>query len=86
MKSGLTRALGAAARGYPMQWFILTVQMTKQAIPNLTVPALTGFDEAALDKAFAALEAQAREAAAALDGEAAVETFRLEWLGRKQGR
>ncbi|MGA2339603.1 MAG: phenylalanine--tRNA ligase subunit alpha [Terracidiphilus sp.] len=60
--------------------------MTNEAIPNLTAPALTGFDEAALDKAFAALEHQAREAAAGLDGEAAVEAFRLEWLGRKQGR
>jgi phenylalanyl-tRNA synthetase alpha chain len=55
--------------------------MMNEAIPNLTV-----FDEAALDQAFAALERQAREAAAALDGEAAVEAFRLEWLGRKQGR
>ncbi len=55
--------------------------MTNEAIPNLTA-----FDEAALDQAFAALERQAREAAAALDGEAAVEAFRLEWLGRKQGR
>ena len=55
--------------------------MTNEAIPNLTA-----FDDAALDKAFAALERQAREAAAALDGEAAVEAFRLEWLGRKQGR
>ena len=54
--------------------------MTNEAIPNLTA-----FDDAALDKAFAALERQAREAAAALDGEAAVEAFRLEWLGRKQG-
>ncbi|MEI9967633.1 MAG: hypothetical protein WDM87_03025 [Terracidiphilus sp.] len=33
-----------------------------------------------------ALEAQARDAAAGLDGDAAVEAFRLEWLGRKQGR
>ena len=55
--------------------------MTNEAIPNLTA-----FDEAALDTAFAALEAQAREAAAGLSSEAAVEAFRLEWLGRKQGR
>src|ERR1700684_3889576 len=55
--------------------------MTNEAIPNLTA-----FDDAALDKAFAALEAKAREAAASLDGEAAVKAFRLEWLGRKQGR
>src|SRR5271166_5863834 len=50
------------------------------------IPNLTAFDEAALDGAFARLERQAREAAAALDGDAAVEAFRLEWLGRKQGR
>jgi phenylalanyl-tRNA synthetase alpha chain len=53
---------------------------------NEEIPNLTAFDEAALDKAFAALEQQARTAAAAVDGEAAVEAFRLEWLGRKQGR
>ena len=50
--------------------------MTNENIPNLT-----GFDEAALDEAFASLEAQARASAAALDAEA----FRLQWLGRKQG-
>ena len=55
--------------------------MTNEAIPNLKA-----FDEAALDKAFAALEKQAREDAAALDDEEAMEAFRLEWLGRKQGR
>ena len=43
-------------------------------------------DEAALDSAFAQLERQAREAAAALSGEAAVEAFRLHWVGQKQGR
>jgi phenylalanyl-tRNA synthetase alpha chain len=52
---------------------------------NETIPDLTAFDEAALDAAFAALERQAREAAAAIQGEAAVEAFRLQWLGRKQG-
>jgi phenylalanyl-tRNA synthetase alpha chain len=52
---------------------------------NEEILNLTAFDEAALDGAFAQLERQAREAAAALDGEEAVEAFRLEWLGRKQG-
>ncbi len=52
---------------------------------NETIPNLTAFDEASLDKAFAALEKQASEAAAALDGAEAVEAFRLQWLGRKQG-
>jgi phenylalanyl-tRNA synthetase alpha chain len=53
---------------------------------NIEIPNLTAFDEAALGEAFASLERQAREAASAVDGEAAVEAFRLEWLGRKQGR
>ena len=57
------------------------LHMTNESILNLTA-----FDDVTLDKAFAALEAQAREAAAALDSETAVEAFRLEWLGRKQGR
>jgi phenylalanyl-tRNA synthetase alpha chain len=53
---------------------------------NIEIPNLTAFDEAALEGAFAQLERQAREAAATLDSEEAVEAFRLEWLGRKQGR
>jgi phenylalanyl-tRNA synthetase alpha chain len=55
--------------------------MTNESIPNLTA-----YDDAALDQAFAALAKQAAERAAALDGPDAVEAFRLEWLGRKQGR
>jgi phenylalanyl-tRNA synthetase alpha chain len=53
---------------------------------NEEIPNLTAFDEAGLDRAFAQLERQAREAAAALNGEADVEAFRLEWMGQKQGR
>jgi len=53
---------------------------------NEAIPNLTAFDEASLDAAFALLEGEAREAASGLDSEAAVEAFRLEWLGRKQGR
>jgi phenylalanyl-tRNA synthetase alpha chain len=53
---------------------------------NIEIPNLTAFDEAALDQAFAQLERQARDEAAALDYWAAVEAFRLEWLGQKQGR
>jgi phenylalanyl-tRNA synthetase alpha chain len=53
---------------------------------NDEIPNLTAFDEAALDEAFAQLERQARTASAAIGDEAAVEAFRLEWLGRKQGR
>ena len=69
-----------ATKRRSMQWFILIITHMNEQTPNLTA-----FDEASLGQAFAALEQQAREAAAALDGEAAVEAFRLEWLGRKQG-
>jgi len=55
--------------------------MTNDSIPNLMA-----FDEAALDQAFAVLRKQAGEAAAALGSPDAVEAFRLQWLGRKQGR
>ena len=55
--------------------------MKNEAIPNLTA-----FDDASLNQAFAALTAEAQEAAAVIEGEAGVEAFRLEWLGRKQGR
>ncbi len=53
---------------------------------NESVPDLPDFTEAALDRAFAALENQTRAAAASLESKAAMEAFRLEWLGRKQGR
>jgi phenylalanyl-tRNA synthetase alpha chain len=53
---------------------------------NEEIPNLTAFDEAALDEAFGAVERQARGDATALDGDAAVEAYRLHWLGRKQGR
>src|ERR1035438_4480161 len=52
---------------------------------NIEIPNLTAFDEVALDSAFAQLERQARAAAAALDNDAAVDGFKLQWLGRKQG-
>src|SRR5271165_2816498 len=53
---------------------------------NEIIPELTAYDEGALDHAFAALAEVAREEAAALDGDEAVEAFRLRWIGRKQGR
>jgi len=53
---------------------------------NEATPELTDYSDGTLDRAFASLEAQARAGAAALDGEEAREAFRLEWLGRKQGR
>ncbi len=58
-----------------------SLRMTDETIPNLTA-----FDDAALDKAFAALERQARDEAAALSAPEGVEAYRLRWLGRKQGR
>ena len=51
-----------------------------------SIPELSNYGEAALEQAYAALEAAARAAASNLNGEAEVEAFRLEWLGRKQGR
>src|SRR5579863_9564469 len=53
---------------------------------NDEIPDLTAFDEQSLDKAFGALEQQARQDAAALDSPEAIEAFRLRWTGRKQGR
>src|SRR6201996_4144224 len=53
---------------------------------NEAISTLTAFDEASLDKAFTSLEAQARADAATIDNPEQVEKFRLEWLGRKQGR
>jgi phenylalanyl-tRNA synthetase alpha chain len=50
----------------------------------LNIPQLTDFSEASLDAAFATVRSDA-EAAAATPGIDA-EQFRLEWLGRKQGR
>jgi len=43
-------------------------------------------DDQNLDQSFAQLEAAARQAADGLNSPEAVENFRLEWLGRKQGR
>jgi phenylalanyl-tRNA synthetase alpha chain len=55
--------------------------MTTETIPNLTA-----YHDAALDRAFAELADQASRDASLLGTPEAVETFRLEWLGRKQGR
>ena len=53
---------------------------------DVSIPELRGYDDAALDHAFAALTADLERSAASLHGADAVEHFRLEWLGRKQGR
>jgi phenylalanyl-tRNA synthetase alpha chain len=50
------------------------------------IPELPAFDDAALDKAFGALQEQAGDEASALKGAEDVEAFRLRWTGRKQGR
>jgi phenylalanyl-tRNA synthetase alpha chain len=50
------------------------------------IPLLSSFDEAALEQAFSALAGQAANSARSLASSDAVEQFRLEWLGRKQGR
>ena len=50
------------------------------------IPSLTGFSEAELDQAFAAISREVQASPAALGTPEAVEAFRLQWLGRKQGR
>ena len=55
-------------------------------MPDDLIPALGGYDDAALDQAFRSLTADLERAAGSLDGADAVEHFRLEWLGRKHGR
>ncbi len=50
------------------------------------IPKLDGHDAAALDRAFGALTQEVEEAAADLGTPEAAEQFRLQWLGRKQGR
>jgi phenylalanyl-tRNA synthetase alpha chain len=76
MLSGALQCASAACNA-----LFFSLHMTNEAIPNLTA-----FDEAALDKAFAALGARARVEATFISNQADVEKFRLEWLGRKQGR
>jgi phenylalanyl-tRNA synthetase alpha chain len=50
------------------------------------IPQLTHYDEPTLDHAFSALTSELEASAALLTSAEAVEGFRLEWLGRKQGR
>lgn len=50
------------------------------------ITALERFDDSSLDAAFAALAQQVSQEAATLNTSEAQEEFRLQWLGRKQGR
>jgi phenylalanyl-tRNA synthetase alpha chain len=50
------------------------------------IPPLGGYSEPELDRAFAAVAAEVETSAQALRSPDAVEQFRLQWLGRKQGR
>src|ERR1700761_428547 len=51
-----------------------------------SISPLSAFDDASLDQAFRALTDEVRGAAAQLTTAEAQENFRLDWLGRKQGR
>jgi phenylalanyl-tRNA synthetase alpha chain len=53
---------------------------------SAAIPELKQFDEAELDRVFAELEGEVRAQTGALHSDEAMEAFRLEWLGRKQGR
>jgi phenylalanyl-tRNA synthetase alpha chain len=62
--------------------FILDIELMN----NEQIPLLAGYGEDSLEKAFAALGNEVRAAAAQLTTAEAQENFRLDWLGRKQGR
>jgi phenylalanyl-tRNA synthetase alpha chain len=51
-----------------------------------TIPQLSSYDEPALDAAFATLAEEVRTGTSSLTTPEAQESFRLHWLGRKQGR
>jgi phenylalanyl-tRNA synthetase alpha chain len=53
---------------------------------NETLAPLSAFDDASLDQAFGSLTEEVRAAARELTTPGAQENFRLDWLGRKQGR
>src|SRR5580698_7294859 len=53
---------------------------------STVIPELSTFDEPELDQAFASLTAEVEEQAKLLRNDEAIEAFRLNWLGRKQGR
>jgi len=55
-------------------------------IGSRDIPQLAGYSEAELDKAFAAISREVEASSATLATPDAVEAFRLQWLGRKQGR
>jgi phenylalanyl-tRNA synthetase alpha chain len=58
----------------------------KKTMPEDAIPHLSGYSEAELDQAFAAIAREVETSAAALETPESVEQFRLHWIGRKQGR
>ena len=82
MRIGILETPTREACARRMQWFILLFthdeRRNSQSCRHLTMPRST--------RRLPRLSDRRATAAAALDGEAAVEAFRLEWLGRKQGR
>ncbi|WP_446745160.1 phenylalanine--tRNA ligase subunit alpha [Silvibacterium acidisoli] len=57
-----------------------------ETLSGESIPQLSGYSEAELDQAFAAISSEVAASAAALATPESVEAFRLQWLGRKQGR
>jgi phenylalanyl-tRNA synthetase alpha chain len=53
---------------------------------NDAIPQLSSYDDASLDRQFAAIGGQVRDEAATLTTHELREAFQLRWLGRKQGR
>ncbi len=55
-------------------------------MPDDAIPPLSGYSEPELDRAFAAVAAEVEFSAQSLRTPGDKEDFRLQWLGRKQGR
>src|SRR6202789_4741161 len=53
---------------------------------SAAIPELKQYDEAEFDRVFGALEDEVAAQTRSLTSDEAMEAFRLEWLGRKQGR
>jgi phenylalanyl-tRNA synthetase alpha chain len=53
---------------------------------SAAIPELTTYDEASLDRAFSELEAEVAAQTRSISSNDQIEAFRLDWLGRKQGR
>ncbi len=80
-RTGPTTPAGRSAGAPQVVWFILIEIMSQEQVPQLS-----GYSEAVLDAAFGALASEVEHSAQSLASPEDVDQFRLQWLGRKQGR